>query len=88
MVKNLPAVQKTWVRKMPWGRKWQPTPMLLPGEPHGQRSLVGYSPQSDKESSDMTEMAEHAQTCVIHNRIYINSCEKKRNEKQRRKGKI
>ena len=32
---------------------------------------MGYSPQSDRESSDMTEMAEHAQTCVIYNRIYI-----------------
>ena len=35
-----------WVRKIPWSRKWQPTPVLLPGEFHGQRSLVGYSPWS------------------------------------------
>ena len=33
-----------WVRKIPWRRKWQPTPVLLPGESHGWRSLVGYSP--------------------------------------------
>ena len=33
-----------WVRKIPWRRKWQPTPVFLPGKPHGQRSLVGYSP--------------------------------------------
>ena len=33
-----------WVRKIPWRRKWQPTPVLLPGKPHGQRSLVGYRP--------------------------------------------
>ena len=33
-----------WVRKIPWSRKWQPTPVFLPGEFHGQRSLVGYSP--------------------------------------------
>ena len=33
-----------WVRKIPWRRKWQPTPVFLPGESHGQRSLVGYSP--------------------------------------------
>ena len=33
-----------WVRKIPWKRKWQPTPVFLPGEFHGQRSLVGYSP--------------------------------------------
>ena len=33
-----------WVRKIPWSRKWQPTPVSLPGESHGQRSLVSYSP--------------------------------------------
>ena len=30
-----------WVRKIPWRRTWQPTPVSLPGESHGQRSLVG-----------------------------------------------
>ena len=30
-----------WVGKIPWSRKWQPTPVVLPGEPHGQRSLAG-----------------------------------------------
>ena len=33
---------------IPWRRKWQPTPVFLPGESHGQRSLVGYSPQGCK----------------------------------------
>jgi len=33
-----------WVRKIPWRRAWQPTPGFLPGESHGQRNLVGYSP--------------------------------------------
>ena len=33
-----------WVRKNPWRRKWQPTPVLLPGKSYGQRSLVGYGP--------------------------------------------
>ena len=33
-----------WVGKIPWTRAWQPTPVFLPGESHGQRSLVGYSP--------------------------------------------
>ena len=33
-----------WVRKIPWRRAWQPTPVFLPGEFHGLRSLVGYSP--------------------------------------------
>ena len=44
----------SWVRKIPWSRKWQPTPVFLPGKSHGQRSLVGYSPKSCEES-DMTE---------------------------------
>ena len=39
---------------MHWRRKWQPTPVLLPGKPHGQRSLVGCSPWG-REESDMTE---------------------------------
>ena len=43
-----------WVGKIPWRRKWQPTPLLLPRQFHGQRSLVGYSPGGCKES-DMTE---------------------------------
>jgi len=32
-----------WVGKIPWRRAWQPTPVFLPGESHGQRSLAGYS---------------------------------------------
>ena len=43
-----------WIRKIPWRRKWQPTPVLLPGKSHGRRSLVGYSPWGRKES-DTTE---------------------------------
>ena len=39
-----------WVGKIPWRRAWQPTPVFLPGESHGQRSLVGYSPWGYKES--------------------------------------
>ena len=58
MVKKLPVMQETWVpslgREDPWKRKWQPTPALLPGESHGQRSLEGCSPKGRKES-DTTE---------------------------------
>ena len=58
MVKNLPVKQETWfnpwVGKIPWKRKWQPTPVLLPGKFHGWRSLVGYSPWGCKEL-DTTE---------------------------------
>ena len=52
-VKNLPVMPETRVRSLgqedPWRRKWQPTPVFLPGESHGQRSLVGYSPWGRKE---------------------------------------
>ena len=44
-----------WVRKIPWRRASQPTPVFLPGESHGQRSLVGYSPWGRKEF-DTTEV--------------------------------
>ena len=56
-----------WVRKIPWRRKWQPTPVFLPGKPHGQRSLAGYSP-CDRTDSDTTEklgMHTHTQ-CDIY----------------------
>ena len=48
-----------WVRKMPWRRAWQPSPVFFPGESHGQRSLADYSPQGHKEL-DMTEATQHA----------------------------
>ena len=62
-VKNLPARQQIrvspWVRKIPWGREWQPTPGFLPGGSHGQRNLEGYSPWGRKES-DTTEGTKQA----------------------------
>ena len=62
MVKNLPANAgyardmgfDPWVRKIPWSRKQQPTPVFLPGKFHGQKILVGYSPWGFSES-DITE---------------------------------
>ena len=58
MVKRLSTMRETRVRSLgwedPWRRKWQSTPVLLPGKSHGQRSLVGYSPCGRKES-DTTE---------------------------------
>ena len=50
-----------WVGKIPWRREWQPTPVLLPGESHGQRSLAGNSLQGCKEE-DPTEATKHANT--------------------------
>ena len=55
VVKNPPAMQETWVRPLGqilWRRKWQPTPIFLPGELHGQRSPVGYSPWGRKRVRD------------------------------------
>jgi len=43
-----------WVGTIPWRRAWQPTPVFLPGESQGQRSLAGYSPQGCTEL-DLTE---------------------------------
>ena len=47
-----------WVRKIPWRRAWQPTPVFLSRESRGQRSLAGYSPWGLKES-DTTEATDH-----------------------------
>ena len=47
-----------WVGKIPWRRAWQPTPVFLLGESHGQRSLEVYSPRGHKES-DTTEVTAH-----------------------------
>ena len=55
------------LRKIPRRREWQSTPIFLPGESHGQRTLVGYSPQSHKES-DRTESTWHTS---MHTHLYI-----------------
>ena len=52
MVENLPAVQETRVGKIPWRREWLPTPVFLPGESHGQRSLAGHSPWGRSDSGE------------------------------------
>ena len=52
-----------------WRRKWQSTPVLLPGKSHGQRSLVGYSPWGCQES-DMTEQL-HSLTIIIENSMEV-----------------
>ena len=46
----------TWVRKIPWRRAWQPTPVFLPGESHGQRSLVGYSSWGHRVGHDWSNL--------------------------------
>ena len=67
-VKNLHALQETRVpslgREDPWRKEWLPTPAFLPGEFHGQRRLVGYSPGGFKES-DMIEVTEVTHFCFL-----------------------
>ena len=58
-----------WVRKIPWRRKWQPSPGFLPGELLGDRSPVGYSPWGCKEL-DMTEHTLHS-TELIYNIVLV-----------------
>ena len=76
MVKNPPANAggirdgfDPWVRKIPWRRAWQPTPVFLPGESHGQRSLVGYSPWDHKELNTTEHMYTHntfEKLCILN----------------------
>ena len=53
-----------WVGKITWRRKWQPTPIFLPGESHGQRSLVGDSPWGRKKSDTTEQLSMHVCTFV------------------------
>ena len=64
-----------WVGKIPWRRKWQPTPVLLPGKSHGQRSPVGYSPWGRKESD---------QACMpISCHCFLDDTKKKKKKRER-----
>ena len=56
-----------WFWKIPWRRAWQPTPVFLPGESHGQRSLVGYSPQGRRESVMTERLSMHIYGHMIFN---------------------
>ena len=62
MRKNLPAIQETrfdsWIREIPWRRKWLPIPVFLPEKFHALRSLLGYSSWGCKELG-MTEQLTH-----------------------------
>ena len=64
-------MQKTGVRSLgqedPWRREWLPTPEFLPGEFHGQRSLVSYSPWSYKESDMMERLTLYFHLMLQHN---------------------
>ena len=60
LVKNLPAMQETWVGKIPWRREWLPTPVFLPGEFHGL-----YSPWSHKELDTTEQLSSSGEENVI-----------------------
>ena len=49
------CVFNPWVRKIPWRRKWQPTPVFLPGKSHGWRNLVSYKSMGVAKESDITQ---------------------------------
>ena len=54
-----------WVGKIPWRRKWQPTPVFSPRESHGQRRLVGYSPWDCKELDTTEWLKEISPGCSL-----------------------
>ena len=59
-----------WVRKISWRRKWQPTPVFLPGKSHGQRSLVGYSPWCLRVRHDWPCPHTHSISREIHRQCF------------------
>ena len=83
MVKSLPAMQENQVRSLgwkdAWRRKWQPTPIFLPGKSHGRRSLVGYSPWSQRVGYDWTTNTSifldvlRLRACCLGNQLRLDS---------------
>ena len=63
-----------WVRKIPWRRKWQPTPVFLPGKFHGWRSLVGYGPWGRKELDTTERLHFHFQHLYKAHCCYVYFC--------------
>ena len=64
-------MQDTWVRSLgqedPLQREWQLTPVFLPGESHGQRSLVGYSPRGHKSRTRLSDYTHlHLEIGILH----------------------
>ena len=54
-----------WIRKIPWRRKRQPTPIFLPGKSHGQRSLTDYSPWGDKRIKNNLTAKQETSTILL-----------------------
>ena len=77
MAKNLPASAGDagdtgsipGLGRFPWRRKWQPTPVFLPGKSHGQRSLTSYSPWDHKELDTNERLSIHT-VCLRYKNKY------------------
>ena len=54
-----------WIRKIPWRRKRQPTPVFLPGESHGHNSLAGYGPWVTKSQTQLEQLSMHTSSVFI-----------------------
>ena len=64
--------------KIPWRREWQPTPVFLPRESHGQRSLTGYNPWGQKNRTGLKRLSSHAYS----NSKMIRDCPEGENRKE------
>ena len=60
-----------WVGKIPWRMAWQPTPVFLPGESHGQRSLMDYSPWGHKGSDTTEQLSTHARLSIVKLKVHV-----------------
>ena len=55
-----------WVGKIPWRRAWQPTLVFLPGEFHGQKSVMGYNPKSQTQLKRLSTHTDYINLSVQH----------------------
>ena len=78
MVKNLPAMQESCVYSLgqqdPWRRKWQSTPVFLPGDFHGQKSLMDYSPWGYQELEITERLTHNTQWRIIALQCCVSFC--------------
>ena len=70
---TLITIKPIFSAKIPWRRKWQPTPVLLPGKSHGRKSLVGYSPWGLEESDTTERLHFHFHFHALENKMATHS---------------
>ena len=66
-----------WVGKIPWRRAWQPTPVILPGESYGQKSLEGYDPWGHKKSNMTSNSAAEHIALLLNENLFSKRKERK-----------